>query len=56
MPEYIIVEARSKDELLRNVNDACHNGFKPVGSFVIIEHSRVEYGASDLWLQPMFKE
>ena len=56
MPEYIIVEARSKDELLRNVNEACRNGFRPVGSFVIIEHSSIEYGCPDLWLQPMYKE
>lgn len=56
MSEYILVEAKSKEDLRRYVNEACRNGFKPCGSIIVIEYHKEMYGAPDLWIQPMFKE
>lgn len=50
---YIIVIGYSREELVRHVNSAIRNGYRPCGTVTVENYSRVEYGVRDLWMQPM---
>lgn len=44
MKKYIIVEGRGLDALVKNVNDAYNNGYRPVGGAF-----RICVNEGDLW-------